>query len=233
MRKEFSVAAERREWSEAELLVTFRLYCRTPFGRLHRRNPEIITLAERIGRTASAVAMKACNFASLDPQQHVRGIRALGNVSRADRELWEAFRNDSEAVARDAEAAYATLMGNDIKDYVPELGYTEIKARRAHSAARRKALDDVKIPDRTTERDALVRTRRVQSFFRAAVLASYRGRCALTGLAIPELLNASHIIPWSVDETMCALSSPRPRRAKRVSSKIRLTPTLSCPDVPK
>jgi predicted restriction endonuclease len=42
-----------------------------------------------------------------------------------------------------------------------------------------------------------VRVRRVQGFFRAAVLTSYNHRCALTGLDLPELLTASHIIPWS------------------------------------
>jgi len=41
-----------------------------------------------------------------------------------------------------------------------------------------------------------VRTRRVQAFFRDAVLVSYDNRCALSELAVPELLNASHIIPW-------------------------------------
>lgn len=56
------------------------------------------------------------------------------------------------------------------------------------------------MPEGATEKDVLVKMRRVQSFFRAAVLTSYKTRCALTGLAIPELLNASHIIPWSVDE---------------------------------
>ena len=71
--------SERRRWSRAELLVAFRLYCRTPFGRLHQHNPEIIDLGQRLGRTTSAVAMKACNFASLDPAQQARGIRALGS----------------------------------------------------------------------------------------------------------------------------------------------------------
>src|SRR5690606_2056312 len=35
---------------------------------------------------------------------------------------------------------------------------------------------------------------------RAAVLASYENKCALTGLALPELLNASHIVPWAKNE---------------------------------
>ena len=32
------------------------------------------------------------------------------------------------------------------------------------------------------------------------MLAAYEFRCCITGLAIPDLLNASHIVPWSKDE---------------------------------
>ncbi|MGC6425751.1 MAG: HNH endonuclease [Akkermansiaceae bacterium] len=57
--------------------------------------------------------------------------------------------------------------------------------------------DEVRIPEGSTEKLALVKTRRYQSFFRKAVLGSYGNRCAITGLAEPKLLRASHIIPWS------------------------------------
>lgn len=29
-------------WSREELLVAFNIYCQTPFGKLHSRNPEIV-----------------------------------------------------------------------------------------------------------------------------------------------------------------------------------------------
>jgi predicted restriction endonuclease len=51
-------------------------------------------------------------------------------------------------------------------------------------------------PEGPTETERTIRARRVQRFFRDAVLASYNFRCALTGLAFPELLTASHIISW-------------------------------------
>jgi putative restriction endonuclease len=38
-----------------------------------------------------------------------------------------------------------------------------------------------------------------QGFFRAAVLAAYSNKCCVTGLEITPLLNASHIVPWSID----------------------------------
>jgi len=60
-------------WTRSQLKLAFYLYCQLPFGKLHQRNPEVIKLAGEIGRTASAVAMKLVNFASLDP-----AIRASG-----------------------------------------------------------------------------------------------------------------------------------------------------------
>ena len=164
-------------WSHDELMVAFRLYCRTPFGKLHQHNPEIIDLAKALGRTPSAVGMKACNFASLDPVQRARNISALGNVSRADRDLWSAFQQNPEATAAEAEEIYANLTGRE----PPPLDV------------------EFELPTGPTEVVRMVRTRRVQGFFRAAVLTSYEYKCALSGVAVIELLNASHIIPWNAN----------------------------------
>jgi predicted restriction endonuclease len=38
-----------------------------------------------------------------------------------------------------------------------------------------------------------------QSFFRKSVLSAYNYRCCITGLALPTLLVASHIVPWRKD----------------------------------
>jgi len=197
MRDENGMRARQKTWNRSELLVVFRLYCRTPFGRLHHRNPEIIELARLIRRTPSAVSMKACNFASLDPQLKARNISALGNVSKADSTLWEDFMFDSESIAHDAEAEYSALTGKEAEDYMPEFGGILTVGGDPASQDIPRISD---VPSGSTEKDALVKVRRVQSFFRTSVLISYDYRCALTGLSIPELLNASHIIPWSVDE---------------------------------
>ena len=42
-----------------------------------------------------------------------------------------------------------------------------------------------------------VKTRLHQSFFRSMLLENYQNRCALTGLELPPVLRASHILPWS------------------------------------
>lgn len=177
-------------WTSSELLAAFRLYSRTPFGRLHRGNPDIIRLANAVGRTASAVAMKACNFASLDPVES-RRVAGLGNASRADRELWERFRADSEAVADAAESAWTELGLAQNSD-------SEVSADHPETLQEGVPRES-KLPSGETESVSLVRIRRVQSFFRAALLVAYENRCAITGLAQPDLLIASHIIPWRED----------------------------------
>ncbi len=50
---------------------------------------------------------------------------------------------------------------------------------------------------RSTEAERLVLQRVGQNVFRAGLLEYWEGRCAITGLAIPELLRASHIKPWA------------------------------------
>lgn len=53
------------------------------------------------------------------------------------------------------------------------------------------------VSDGPTEMERTLRVRTVQGFFRKAVLAAYQGRCCVTGNPVPELLIASHILPWS------------------------------------
>lgn len=168
------------DWQEDELLLTLHLYCRTPFGKLHKTNPDIIQLANIIGRSPSAVALKAANFASLDPSIHQKG---MSNTSKADRAMWNTFMQNSTDIAEKAETLYESRITNP----APVTSVYEIK--------------EPKFPTGETETIREIKTRRVQNFFRRTVLQSYNNRCAISGLAIPELLVASHIIPWAKDET--------------------------------
>jgi putative restriction endonuclease len=54
---------------------------------------------------------------------------------------------------------------------------------------------------RTTEAERLVIQRVGQDVFREALLSYWGGRCAVTGVADPRLLRASHIKPWAKRET--------------------------------
>ena len=47
-----------------------------------------------------------------------------------------------------------------------------------------------------TEAEALVRQRRGQALFRQGLFDYWGGRCAISGLEVPQLLRASHAKPW-------------------------------------
>lgn len=59
----------------------------------------------------------------------------------------------------------------------------------------------IKAMPRTTEAERLVVQRIGQNVFRDALLTYWDGRCAVTGVAEPRLLRASHIKPWARCET--------------------------------
>jgi putative restriction endonuclease len=153
------------------------LYCRLPFGLFHQKNPEVIALANAIERTPSSVAMKLCNLASLDPYHRERGVRGLDGASRGDRAIWDEFHSDWESLAVQSEQLRGSLGLSDSNAKVshePEAKYTS-----------------------NTEVERPVRVRLAQRFFRQSVLAAYESRCCVTGIDLPQLLIASHILPWS------------------------------------
>ncbi len=162
----------RHDWTREELIVAFNLYCKIPFGRIHIRNPLVIELAKSIGRTPSAVSWKLANFARLDPALKKRQIAGATHGARAEIEIWQEFNDNWEKLSFESERLLQKMAGRIAP---PEEETQEFPEGRT--------------------REALVRTRVNQDFFRAAVLAAYGGRCCITGLCIPQLLNASHIVP--------------------------------------
>jgi predicted restriction endonuclease len=51
------------------------------------------------------------------------------------------------------------------------------------------------------ETQAIVNRRINQIYFRRKILSSYQNKWCVTGLSLPPFLEASHIVPWSVDKT--------------------------------
>lgn len=79
----------RTNWTPEQVKLAFHLYCQLPFGRLSRNTPEVIALAQLLGRSANSVAMKLCNLASLDPAITASGRKGLTGASKLDRAIWE------------------------------------------------------------------------------------------------------------------------------------------------
>lgn len=170
----------RDNWTRDELIVAFNLYCKIPFSKITSKNPEIINLAKIIGRTPSAVALKLVNFARLDPELQKRNIAGMSHGSKSEGKIWDEFHGNWEELAYESELLLARFKGEPIEN------------------SAKINLDN--IPKEGKEREATIKARVNQIFFRSAILASYDNKCCITGIPISELLVASHIVPWSEDE---------------------------------
>ena len=86
----------RRNWTREETILALYLYCKTPFGKIHRGNREIIEFAEMIGRTPSSFGLKMCNLAAVDPTLKQSG---MSHGSKLDAEIFNEFYNNWEDLA--------------------------------------------------------------------------------------------------------------------------------------
>jgi hypothetical protein len=170
------------KWTRHELLIALNLYHKLTFGQMHARQPAIVALAEKMGRGANSLAMKLCNFASLDPALKVRGIKGLSGASALDRAMWTEFHENLSEAAPASEEAFRALFGADETNQVEVTPAEGVRVR--------------KMPTGPTETERTVKERRGQEYFRDAVLNNFGGRCGVCGLAVRELLIASHILPW-------------------------------------
>jgi putative restriction endonuclease len=166
---------ERKPWTREELILAINLYCKTPFGRIHIRNPEIIELSNMLGRSPGSVSYKLANFASIDPTIDRKGAV---NISKLDREVWNEFFEDWDKMILESEIQMGLLKKNESKD---------------------DQLQDFLIRNGET-RSSVINVRINQDFFRKMILTSYNNLCCVTGIDNIELLIASHIVPWSSDK---------------------------------
>jgi putative restriction endonuclease len=170
---------KRRNWTREELILAFNLYCQIPYGTFHNRNPKIIELANLIGRSPNALALKLSNFASFDPYHKARGIRAMPNTSKLDKRIWDEFTNNWKDMIFESENILASRQKTSIEK---KYKFEDISNKKGE------------------HRIAEIKIRVNQDFFRNVILSIYNFRCAISGIDIPDLLIASHIIPWAKNE---------------------------------
>lgn len=169
---------KRKVWTREETIVTLWLYFQLPFAGVNKNHPEVLKYASILQRSPSSVSMKIGNFGSFDPELLKDGIKGLTNTSKLDREIWNEFYNKWELLV---------------------ITTDDILLRYAQSEESR-----IAVPENFKEgleRTVEVKQRVNQNFFRNMILASYNTTCCITGISLPELLIASHIIPWSQDNT--------------------------------
>lgn len=173
---------ERKNWTREELILAFNLYCKIPFGKLNQRNPMVVELSEIIGRTPSSVAFKLVNFASLDPYHQQRGVKGMQNSGKLDKEIYNEFSNNWNDLIFESESLLAEKSSKNSLE--------EIIKKEIEFDEKKEGIEVIRS----------VKTRINQSFFRTVVTSIYSNKCAVSNIDLPELLIASHIIPWSANE---------------------------------
>lgn len=172
---------KRNLWSREELILAFNLYLKIPFGKMHSTNKDIIHLANLIGRSSNSIALRLVNFASIDPELQARGIKGMNGGATIVQPIWDEFFHNQEELIFLSEQILAEKENSTIETKYQDLLFD---------------LKDLKGETKIRE----VKTRVNQSVFRQMVLANYATKCSITGIDIPELLLASHILPWSENE---------------------------------
>lgn len=168
-------------WTREELILAFNLYLKIPFGKMHSTNKDVIHLANLIGRTPNSIALRLVNFASVDPVLKARGIKGMDGGAKIVQPIWDDFFHNQEELVFLSEQILAQKENISIENKYQDVLF-DLKDLKGETAIRQ------------------VKTRVNQSVFRQMVLANYSSKCAITGIDIPQLLFASHIIPWSANE---------------------------------
>lgn len=173
--------AQYRLWTREEFILTLNLYYKLPFGRLNHSTKEVRELAKLLGRSDNSIALRLVNFAACDPYILATGRHGMEDGRKQCQPYWDEFNEDREALLYESE---------------------KILAKLEHSSIDEKFKVDLIDLDSLSGEDKIraVKTRVNQSVFRSIIISNYSGKCALTGIDVPELLVASHIKPWAIDK---------------------------------
>lgn len=172
---------EKKLWTREELVLVFNLYLKLPFGKMHSRTPEIIEMASLLGRTVNSIAIRLTNFAACDPYHQSRGVKGMVGGIKQCQPIWDEFFGNKEVLIFESERILAEKENQTIEVKFNEL-LLDLRNLKGESKLRE------------------VKTRVNQNVFRQIVVANYSSKCAITGIDLPELLFASHIIPWAKNE---------------------------------
>jgi putative restriction endonuclease len=159
-------------WTRDEHLVALDLYLNYPDVVEDSNDRQVKDVADLIGRSANAVALRLGNYRHLDPES----TKGLENVSQDCREIWADYYGNEDELAYEAERA---------RERLQEDTSTDDQGTETESGIE------------TGETTISGTARQGQRDFRAVIQERYDGECIICGLSQSGLLQAGHILPWS------------------------------------
>ena len=100
--------------------------------------------------------------------------KGLTACSKLDRQVWQEFFSNEDMVGQ------TEMISESLAPQCPE-DSTDYSA------------DDIIVS---------AKMRKAQNFFRKTILTNYGNACCISGMKIPEMLVAGHIVPWRVDKSI-------------------------------
>jgi putative restriction endonuclease len=179
----------RRNWTLEETMMAFALYLVLPPKDCDDTGADVRQLASALERTPDAVALKLWNIAAHDANRTKLGKVGMQHGSKLDEEIWNLYTQDSDNFLAKAALLLSDALANN-RLATPSVTYAYINSPEGK------------------EREAIVSQRINQQYFRNTLLRNYGNQCCITGLAVEQLLVASHIKPWKDSDPRTERLSP-------------------------
>lgn len=182
------------KWNEDETTLCIGLYYLYSSGAVSFE-AGVRALGNILGRTRGSVGFKLGNIANCDNPD-----KGFSNISKQDLALFMKYsRNPDSLFLRirgilslniyNGKDMSAFLKNNPYNDAMPD-GFADNE--ESYSAAAGFSAED---------KETIARVREKQWAFRTVLLSDYDKSCCISGIRIPQLLVASHIVPWVADKT--------------------------------
>jgi putative restriction endonuclease len=179
----------RKNWTLEETMMVFVLYLILPPKAYDDTGAEVRQFAEAIGRTPNAVAMKLWNIAANDVNRIKLGKVGMPHASKLDKDIWNLHCEGGDRFLADSVSLLNKALARETS-VTPSVTHTFVGSPEGR------------------ERETIVSQRVNQQYFRNTLLQNYESKCCITGLAVEQLLIASHIKPWKVSDPHTERLSP-------------------------
>lgn len=182
-------------WDENEITLCLGLYYLYSSGMVSYKKG-VIKLGNLLGRSEGSVKLKLGNISNCD-----NPLKGLPNINKLDLIVFKKYGNNLDNLFLDigkilSMEAYRNRDASILLDNNP---YSDLYDTNLpdHDCLRDSSLADYSAEDK----EGFVRVREKQWAFRMSLLSNYGRTCCVSGIVMPQLLVASHIVPWAADKT--------------------------------
>ncbi|MDD7256054.1 HNH endonuclease [Bullifex porci] len=186
------------KWNEDEITLCLGLYYLYSSGVVSF-DEGATALGKLLGRTRGSVGFKLGNIANCDNPN-----KGFSNINKLDMILFKRYVDDIDSLFLNIKKilrldSYKSLDSSILLKNNPYCN-NDIESLVAESLVEKEKTNST-IDYASEDKESIVRVREKQWAFRTALLTNYDRTCCISGIKTPQLLVASHIVPWAADKS--------------------------------